>query len=438
MIINKVKAFTLVEMIVSITILSILGTIAYNSYIWHAQNSRDSIRLSDMNSIEKWLSVTKLRDWKYPLPDDYININSSWTILNYQGEIAKNTLNKIAITSWWIDPLLWDYYTYMTDINAVKYQILIYLESELAQLYNTTNTYASYVDKIPKLTWDKLWIFVDSVTKQPVNNLGSHIDIVNTSTWYTVYLDNSFQITWTWWELQALEAYKENQGAKNCKEILATNTWTLNQDWYYLVHSANDNIEKLYCDMTTSGWGWTLVWHWYPTESSFWITDNEKVSIWKNMSFWEIYTKYVNHNRTLQDSLTNNTTLTKNFIDYYIDLVNQPDGSAVSIQFDNWVWLSNPTWMFHGNGNCWRKFWWPTYTWCWTSEGLYIGQWARLQDGSWAWSIQPCDWNTTKNVWAGNSQCLYNLWPNVMDDTITESISWLTIKQWQESQVFVR
>jgi hypothetical protein len=25
-----------------------------------------------------------------------------------------------------------------------------------------------------------------------------------------------------------------------------------------------------------------------------------------------------------------------------------------------------------------------------------------------------------------------------MDDTITESISWLTIKQWQESQVFVR
>jgi hypothetical protein len=40
----------------------------------------------------------------------------------------------------------------MTDENAVKYQILIYLESELAQLHNTTNTYASYVDKIPKLT----------------------------------------------------------------------------------------------------------------------------------------------------------------------------------------------------------------------------------------------------------------------------------------------
>ena len=47
------KGFTLVELIVVITILAILWTIAFISFAWYSKNSRDSVRIADMNNIEK-------------------------------------------------------------------------------------------------------------------------------------------------------------------------------------------------------------------------------------------------------------------------------------------------------------------------------------------------------------------------------------------------
>ena len=43
------KAFTLVELIVVITILAILWTIAFISLQWYSRDSRDSVRISDMS-----------------------------------------------------------------------------------------------------------------------------------------------------------------------------------------------------------------------------------------------------------------------------------------------------------------------------------------------------------------------------------------------------
>jgi prepilin-type N-terminal cleavage/methylation domain-containing protein len=47
MIKNK-KAFTLIELIVTITIVSILATIAFVSFQGYRVSARDSVRLSDM------------------------------------------------------------------------------------------------------------------------------------------------------------------------------------------------------------------------------------------------------------------------------------------------------------------------------------------------------------------------------------------------------
>ena len=84
---NK-KAFTLVELIVVITILAILSTIWYISFQWYGLSSRDSVRLNDMKSIEKVL-------WLYRLTNSISkNINDDFLKLFKNGKIKEN-LSKV-------------------------------------------------------------------------------------------------------------------------------------------------------------------------------------------------------------------------------------------------------------------------------------------------------------------------------------------------------
>ncbi|MDD3144673.1 MAG: BspA family leucine-rich repeat surface protein [Candidatus Gracilibacteria bacterium] len=56
---NKIKAFTLVELIVVITILAILGTIAFINLQGYSAGARDSKRLSDVNNLYKKISIER-------------------------------------------------------------------------------------------------------------------------------------------------------------------------------------------------------------------------------------------------------------------------------------------------------------------------------------------------------------------------------------------
>ncbi|MDD2907575.1 MAG: type II secretion system protein [Candidatus Gracilibacteria bacterium] len=55
--INKIKAFTLVELIVVITILAILGTIAFINLQGYSTSARDGKRISDINNIMKKIGI---------------------------------------------------------------------------------------------------------------------------------------------------------------------------------------------------------------------------------------------------------------------------------------------------------------------------------------------------------------------------------------------
>ncbi|MDF1682370.1 MAG: type II secretion system protein [Patescibacteria group bacterium] len=58
---NTKKAFTLVELIVVITILAVLGTIAFISLQGYSGEARDSKRLSDVNNLSKAVSTELAR-----------------------------------------------------------------------------------------------------------------------------------------------------------------------------------------------------------------------------------------------------------------------------------------------------------------------------------------------------------------------------------------
>jgi type II secretory pathway pseudopilin PulG len=119
---SKYSAFTIVELLVTITILMILWTVSllwYSSYIsW----VRDTNRLSQLDNISKALNVYR---WNKKLPDvtNWVNIYWTWWILLSQQWYAwEEVLKKIWYTDWWQDPLDKKYFTYYITANKKYFQ----------------------------------------------------------------------------------------------------------------------------------------------------------------------------------------------------------------------------------------------------------------------------------------------------------------------------
>ena len=120
----KKNAFTLVELIVTITILAILWTIAYVGFQNHLKGARDYVRITDVSTLNKSFELFYLSSSIYPDPDSYFNISYSWVVIWKQWELGPSvsqnlsSLNKIPI-----DPLFATKYTYSVDANNQNYQV---------------------------------------------------------------------------------------------------------------------------------------------------------------------------------------------------------------------------------------------------------------------------------------------------------------------------
>ena len=125
---QKTKAFTLVELIVVITILVILWTIAFISLQWYSRDARDSVRIADLSNIEKALEISVTKRWIVLVPEDKVDITASWTLIWYQWNAWLDTLNKLWINNWWLDPVDLTPYTYSTTSNLKRYALLWFLE----------------------------------------------------------------------------------------------------------------------------------------------------------------------------------------------------------------------------------------------------------------------------------------------------------------------
>lgn len=86
------KAFTLVELLVVITILAIISVVAYQSFGWATDKAISSRKISDISTIESWLQNFKSTNNYYPMPMLSSATNSFWY------DSAKNALATNAIT----------------------------------------------------------------------------------------------------------------------------------------------------------------------------------------------------------------------------------------------------------------------------------------------------------------------------------------------------
>lgn len=163
-VIKNKKAFTLVELIVTITILVILVTIWFISFQWYTKDARDWNRVAALKNIEAWLWIYYTSNFKYPKPDILTwqtklqtwALSISWTIVEYSylWEIWNNLSKDLQISSTPKDPLTWNNYLYATTLKWKSYQTSSILENIVSYKKElVTNVYA-WSNYIAKVEWN--------------------------------------------------------------------------------------------------------------------------------------------------------------------------------------------------------------------------------------------------------------------------------------------
>jgi len=311
------QAFTLVELIVVIVILAILWTIAFISFQGYSRNSRDSVRIADINSAKKSLEIFITKAWFYPTPDNGTNITYSWAIVWTEGTLWTNVTKNIESVSKVItDPLTANEYTYSITSSKTEYQI--WWISEWWWLTNNQtiyNTYAAdlskssavayiswnYNEKFTKVsTWTTSWILAqpsiistDKTTSTDLANI-----LLNKKLAYNNYsnIPSSFSTPWTetgWfnysntnpiiysWTLEDLHddntkklAFITNLKQAYASTDLSTNptyqdimnldtswdqTWTINLAITY-INSNKWGIKLQELALLPTSWTWTTWW----------------------------------------------------------------------------------------------------------------------------------------------------------------------------------
>jgi len=272
---NRIKAFTLIELIVTLIIIIILWVIAYISYQSYSSNARDSIRIGDINNVKKSLELFLIQTWKYPVPDNAKDITYSGTIVWKQWTIWDKVTSQLSrnLSKKPIDPLYNTEYIYSVLEDKSKYEIMSLHERGIAfdiKLINTT--YASAI-LTPKIDWTYNQLFVKT------------IDYIIPTPSIITALDTS------WWvELNAetLKSQVVNEW-RNIPDIgvsgIQTVTWSLTglslsvYDW-----SINENLSawavlEIYNAINTTYKNSTLADSWLAKYLLNQTTDNNKILV---------------------------------------------------------------------------------------------------------------------------------------------------------------
>ena len=255
---KKLTGFTLVELIVVVSILTILSTIWFVAYSWYLWWVRDVNRVWQL----QWVAdAVKLYNTRYalPIPEDYVEIKSTDTIIWYQWVIWEKTLNLIDYQWEWIDPKYDEYFTYRTNKNSNNFAVMTYLEEQKIKTFSSIHqkTFANnYNKRNPFIVGDKVWVIIND-QNTPINKIWDitdtgYFDIQNVwSIDYTVIFSNDYTFSAnTNGLLPILPNY-------DCKRIKDLNPQK--RSWIAGIDPDGDNqTDQVYCKMDYDGWGWTL------------------------------------------------------------------------------------------------------------------------------------------------------------------------------------
>ncbi len=123
---KKKTAFTLVELLVVVTIIAILGTIAYIYFDGNLADARDAKRNNDIIEISNVLELYQTENSTFPDPSFAVNIMYSGSALAWtQGTFWPSVAQKVQV--FWVDfpvdPLYKNEYTYSVTNQGREFQV---------------------------------------------------------------------------------------------------------------------------------------------------------------------------------------------------------------------------------------------------------------------------------------------------------------------------
>jgi len=142
---NKIKqkwGFTLVELIVTATILVILTAVWFYSYSQSLVDTRDSVRTSDLADLTAKLKLYKQQRGAYPLPSDSFNILNRGILVAKQGQLSRSVALSTA-DSIQYDPYINIPYTYSITNNKQEFELSLTLENSDNNIAILGGTYKS-------------------------------------------------------------------------------------------------------------------------------------------------------------------------------------------------------------------------------------------------------------------------------------------------------
>jgi prepilin-type N-terminal cleavage/methylation domain-containing protein len=411
-----ILAFTLVELIVVVTILAILATIWFVSYSSYLTGVRDTNRLAQLVSISDGLELYRTRN-DLPLPDDNVEVQTNGTTIAYQWYVWSNTLETIDFTKGGKDPKDDQYFSYYLTKDRKYFQLMAFLEEEENitahhRLITTTNA-VDYSDRFPVVYWKKLWILTD-VTNRPIQEISIVttawlVDFDGTGTEFVWHID--WSKTQTWNSISMIQPAVSHMVWKwhtDCKNIIERKSISSAIDGVYWINPTWVEDRKVYCDMTTD-WGWWTYFMYYDSSSNTWSDFFETATgtYLTDRSFnWEPY--------SITSSIFKHTEMMV-ILDDKDPIVADANNKIVFFQYSPWhswfnLWPIPCTWLADWfNYKAW--IWW-LYTAWWTTNGCDT-RWYTRTAGNAAFIVlfnSGSSWNYW-GTWMGwNNSWSHDAW----------------------------
>jgi prepilin-type N-terminal cleavage/methylation domain-containing protein len=128
---QKGGGFTLVEVLVVITILAVLWTIAFLSFSHYSGSARDTTRKTDASNINKILELYKVWKWVYAEPTNAHKVVVWSTPIWTQWVFWTGSQREIGKILWSLqDPRFENNYAYSTTNSKTEYQLWVIYERE--------------------------------------------------------------------------------------------------------------------------------------------------------------------------------------------------------------------------------------------------------------------------------------------------------------------